>query len=530
MANIVHEEERVVIPNWRSFGKTVALGELDTFQNSKIKTEKERSVIKEYIIDFKLNQTPIHASELLSAAISNGLEQEDSVIEAANFLLTYKSQASLSQILLSKAILDKNGHPRPEKCLINLKLLKELDESKSRTKIKIRDTRVRLKEYPYNPILYVELSRYYSLLGEKEHAIKAMRIASNLAPDNRFVLRCAARLSQHYNNDKNNLLEEMRRRLNRNSIAIYDPWLLSAEIAISTQLGKTSRFIKKGIELIESGNINPFSFTELASSIATVEMEYGSNKKSRALFNKSLIAPNDNSFAQIEWATQKDKHIYLPIMDEVNIERNYEALAMKNYHDGKYDYSVSHMVEWLLDQPFARTPSVTGSFIASTYTKDYDMAINLAKAGLISHPNDPVLNNNLAYALALSNNPKDALDTLNKTSQCIIEFSETKICIKATRGLIMFKLGGNENLEIGRGLYKEAINDAYNLKDQNLLWIALLNYAREELISPSPYLNQVLELISIIPDKNIDAHIKYLKSDVLGEYEKAKVRPEKTDR
>lgn len=527
MANIILEEERVVIPNWRSFWKTTALGELNVFRHGKVKNEKERSIIDEYVIDFKINQTPIHASELLSVAISNGLDCEDSVVEAANFLLTHESKASLSQILLSKAILNKNGHTAPEKCLTNLKLLSELDESTSRTKTKIHETRNRLKRYPHNPILHVELSRYYSLLGQREHAIKAMMIASNLAPDNRFVLRCAARLSEHYHSDKNNLLEEMRRKLNRNSIAIYDPWLLSAEIAISTQLGKTSRFIKQGIEFIESGNIHPFSFTELASSIATVEMEHGASKKSRALFNKSLIAPNDNSFAQIEWAAQRDKNIIVPIMDEVNIERNYEALAMKNYHDGKYEYSVSHMVEWLLDQPFARTPSMTGSFIASTFTKNYDMAINLAKAGLISHPNDPILNNNLAYALALSNKPKDALDILNKTNQSVIDLPETKVCIKATRGLIMFKLGGNENMEIGRGLYREAIDDACELKDQNLLWTALLNYAREEIISPSPYLNKVLELISGIPDKNLDEHIKYLKSDVLDEYQKAKKRPEK---
>lgn len=530
MTNIIYEEERVVIPNWRSFGKTTVLGELDAFRQAGKKNEKVRSVIEGYAVDFKLKQTLIHASELLSAAISNGLDNEDIVVEAANFLQSNKNEASLSQTLLANAILNKNGHPVPEECLTNLKLLKELDGGASKTKIKIHETRNRLRQYPYNPILYVELSRYYSLLGQSEHAINSMRIASNLAPDNRFVLRCATRLSKHFNSDKNDLLEEMRRKLNRNSIAMYDPWLLSAEIAISMQLGKTSRFIKKGMEFIESGDMHPLSFTELASSIATVEMEHGAHKKSRALFNKSLISPNDNSFAQIEWAAQKDRNIILPIVGEINIKRNYEALAMGNYHNEKYDYAVSHMVEWLLDQPFAKEPSVMGSYIASTFTKNYDMAINLAKAGLISHPNDSTLNNNLAYALALSSRPRDALDILDKTSQSTIISSESKVCLKATRGLVMFRLGGKENMQIGRGLYREAIDNAHDLKNQNLIWIALLNYAREELISPSPYLDEVLGLISTIPDKNLDPSIKNLKSDAMDEYQKARKRPEKNQK
>lgn len=519
MININNEEERFVFPKWRSFGKTIALGELDSFNQNKLHKSKKTDVIKEYIIDFELNQSNIYASELLSAAISNGLEDEEEVIKAAKFIKDSKNKITVSQKSLSETILSKNINPYPEKCLTSLDLLKELDESKDRTREKIREIKKKLFNYFKNPILHVELSRYYLLLGQKKSAIKSIRYALNLGPTNRFVLRCAAKLSEHFSDNDAELLEEMRRILNKHSIATYDPWLLSAEIAISSQLNRTSRFIKKGMEFIKSNSISPFSFTELASSIATVEMEYGSHKNSRALFNQALISPNDNSFAQIEWAAQKDKNIKIPSLQEVNIKKNFEALAMGNYHSEKYDFAVSHMVEWLLDQPFSKAPSITGSYIASTFTKDYKTAINLSKAGLISHPDDVTLNNNLAYALALDENPQAALKILDSMSGILNIPMETQICQEATRGLAMFKLGTKENISTGRKLYESAINKAIKeSNDNNFISLAILNYVRAEIFSPHPNFDSALNAILKVSNDNIDSHIKNLKKDILKEF------------
>ena len=90
MANLFEHKDRRVIPNWRSFGQTTVLGELNSFQiNSQFLDHK--TSIDEYIIDWKLNRTVIHAADLLSAAIINNKKEDKNVLEAANFILQNKS-------------------------------------------------------------------------------------------------------------------------------------------------------------------------------------------------------------------------------------------------------------------------------------------------------------------------------------------------------------------------------------------------------------------------------------------------------
>ena len=53
MANFFEHTDRRVVPNWRSFGKSVVLGELNSFQKERTHTIDEYS-IDEYIIDWKV--------------------------------------------------------------------------------------------------------------------------------------------------------------------------------------------------------------------------------------------------------------------------------------------------------------------------------------------------------------------------------------------------------------------------------------------------------------------------------------------
>lgn len=59
---------------------------------------------------------------------------------------------------------------------------------------KIRDLKNRLILYPNNPVLLVDLSRYYSIVGQKDKAIRTMKQAIHLDKNNRFVLRSASSL------------------------------------------------------------------------------------------------------------------------------------------------------------------------------------------------------------------------------------------------------------------------------------------------------------------------------------------------
>lgn len=521
MANLFEHKDRRVVPNWRSFGKTTTLGELNSFQNENLFPQQEIS-IEEYVIDWKLNKTVIHAADLLSAAFVNNKREEKTVIEAANFILKNQDEATPSQISLSNAILNKTE----EKDLSERFNEVTLDKfpvliNPEPIRIKISETKNLLRQYPSNAILYVELSRYYSILGQEYNSIRTMKRALHLAPNNRFVLRCATRLFAHYNTEDNNYLDYIHNFLRKSPMILVDPWLISAEISIATIRNRTSKFIKKGIELVNSKNISPFNFTELASSIGTVELLYGGVKKSRAFFNKALINPNDNSLAQIEWASTKDNLLDIDL-SLFGVKMNFEALALDNFQNKDYEAALDNAAKWFIDMPFSKRPIMFGSNLASTILKDQQKSISFLNAGLISHPNDPQLINNLAYALALDDKPREAFEQLNKIRNEVDYDDVTQICLTATKGLSYFRSGF---VDIGRQLYLEAIEQTKQIKNKELNWIAILNYAREEIRLNSEYVDTVMNAVSKIPNVTKDYEISVLKEDVVELYQKMNNEP-----
>ena len=183
-----------------------------------------------------------------------------------------------------------------------------------------------------------------------------MRNAVQLSPNNRFVIRCATRLFSHYGE-----LDLAQYVLRHCDSLKKDPWLLSAEVAINTLKGKVSNLIKRGIEIIDSNNFSPFSITELSASIATVHLLAGERKKSRKMFSKTLISPNDNSIAQVEWVlNSKDKNLL--DKDTINIEtrHSYEAMAINNFYNNNLIEALNNTCQWFCDMPFSKRPVMMG--------------------------------------------------------------------------------------------------------------------------------------------------------------------------
>lgn len=514
MANLFSTEDRRVVPNWRSFGKTVILGELDSFQMER-ETLRDKTSIDEYIIDWKINGGVTYAADLLSAALVNDKLNNTAVIAAAEYILSNKENATISQISLANRIIN------PE-YIRDTRL--EYDDSTIETILslinpspvyeKINKLKKNTRNNPRNAISYVELARCYSILGQEKKAINSINIALKLSPNNRFILRAATRLYTHFASNYNNFLSKIHQILIKSPITKYDPWLLSAEIAVATILKKNSRFIKKGMEMINSKNVAPFAFTELASGIATVELLNGSNKKSKSLFNKALITPNDNSLAQIEWASTKGNHFeFNP--EEFSVRNNFEAMALDSFQKQKFNLSLENAAKWLLDMPFSKRPVIFASNLASTILGDQKKSIMFLKAGEVSHPHDPLILNNLAYAYAQNNNTIEALAALNRiTNYEQINYS-TKICIGATRGLILFRRGDENE---GRRLYLDAIEKTKHINNSELNWIAILNYAREEILINSEYRDSIMHAVGKIPDNSGYLEVDVLKKEIVDLY------------
>lgn len=421
MSTFFENTDRKVIPNFRELKKTILFGELNPIKLSNKPFEKHNLV--EYPKDFTNNKSVGTAGDLLSAAMVNISFDSPIVIEAA---------------------------------------------------IYGRINKIKQDKYFFyeNPFLHVELSRLYSTIGQKDSALASIRIARSLSPHNRYVLRSFSRLMAHFSE-----LDTAHENLKRNPATKFDPWLLASEIAFASLRNKTSNFMKVGREAIFSKNFSPFSTSELASSIGTVELKNGDRKKSKLLLQSALNCPNDNSLAQIEWINNKEGFFDLHVAS-IEIENKYEALTLDSFNSKKWKELIQNAEKWFIDMPFAKRPVTFAHHAASIFLEDYDTGIKFCKAGLIANPSDPTIINNIAFSYAMNGDPDMAFHYLNKINLSTIKEDNSKICLFATTGLTNYRKG---NVELGKEFYFKAIKGASEIKSEYYSKMAILNLVREEL-------------------------------------------------
>lgn len=503
MANFFELKDRRVLPNWRSFISTVMNGELNNLKSdSKVEKRKNLS-IDDYLLAWKQETSIPIASDLISAAFTNGFKRIPEIEEAAKFILSNKEKSTESQrALASFFISDFQPKTREMNANGNRGQLISLDKQWEL----ISNFKKKIHKYNFNPIFYVDLSRLYSILGNEEKAIRNMRIALQLSQENRFVLRAAARLFSHFG--RVDFIHDI---IRKSDIVRNDPWITSTEIALTTIIGRRSKFVKIGRKMIDSSNFSPFDLTELAASIGTLEFINGNRKKSKKLFKTALKLPNDNSLAQTEWIISKDRLFEFNPAD-YEVDNKHEALALDNYFSHKWDEALNQCVTWYCDIPFSKRPIILGSNIATIFLNNSPIGRKILQAGLISHPNDAQIINNLSYSFALEDKIKEAEDQMNRIKKTSLINETTRICLTATQGLISFRKG---EITKGRELYLKAIAESKKIGNEYYNWSAILNYAREEIKAGLSKFEFVKELLGKIPDNTKYPEVNKLKENVI---------------
>lgn len=507
MANLFEQKDRRVIPNWRSFIRTIKLGELRFSKKVYSKKNFSSLSINDYIMAWNKNKSISIAGDLVSAAFVNGFTDNEIVKEAANYIIKNKQKSTDILNSIAKCILGSNNKITEDDFIINN--YKEFVISGFFNEISKFKKLVDF--YPYNPIAYVELSRLYSIVGLEKKSIKNMKIALHLVPENRFILRAATRLFSHFN--KFNYIHNL---IRKSELVYVDPWITSTEIALATILRKKSRLIKTGINMINSNNYEWQSLTELASSIGTLEFLNGNRKKAKKYLEMALISPNDNSLAQVEWINDKDL-LFEINPDSYNVKSIFEALALYKYFNNDYEEAFNQSKKWFLDLPFSKRPVIYGSHIATSLLDKPGDATILLKAGLYSHPHDPQIINNLAYSLVLENQITEAEYYMKEIDKVSDINTNTKICLTATQGLISFRKG---QISDGIDLYESAIRSAKSFNNNYLIWLAKLNFARELIISSSCKNSKIDNLISKIPNNTKFPDVNKLKKEVIESQKK----------
>ena len=333
-----------------------------------------------------------------------------------------------------------------------------------------------------------------------------MKIAVHLAPGHRYVSRSAARFFLHTHDE-----ERARHIIASNPALQHDPWLLASEIAINTLMNRTSRYIKKGAEMIASKNHTPFSISELSSAIGSIEMMNGNKKKCRSFFKTALENPNDNSLAQAQFLLSKNSDLSFEFGDNAILPNAFEAEAIMAYIADDYSQALVTSVDWIEDMPFTRRPVQFAANIAYSFLKDYDTAIDILDLGLKANPNNPMLLNN-AYACALGGRTEEADGVIQEAKKLAMS-DETRVCLIATEGLNEYRKG---NVETGKQLYTYAIMFAKELSpDPRLANRALLNFTREEARADEQFDKSILEVVEKIP--NDCKETMQLKEDIKAE-------------
>lgn len=460
--------------------------------------------LEEYEHDWSREHSLLYASELVSAAVANGIRHNSVAKDAAEFVLNQDGKTTESQRTVALSLLAEDNDRAFPKCN------HEIDELLMNTGeiyAKIGYLKSIIRKYPFSPINYVEVARFYTMIGQTNQAIKMMNIALGLDSENRFISRSAARLFVHVED-----LDLAHYVLRKNKQVAFDPWLMASEISVNLLRERSSSLIKKGVALINSGDFSPFSLSELSSSLGTLEFVKGTQKRSKLFFEKSLISPNDNSLAQAEWAkaNKLSLHFDKTVCDKVNM--SYEANALYAYQKDKYEDALKASIRWLNDMPYSKNPIFVGANISYTFLKDYKTAAKILKRGLEANPNEPAFMNNLAYTYALDGKLVEANEIIQKANKVSDIDERTQICLSATRGLIAYR---EKRIEEGRALYMEAIKAAKDIPgDPTYNWNAILNFIREEILATNLIPSDVDEVLNQIHEAPKDKGVKMLKQDI----------------
>jgi tetratricopeptide (TPR) repeat protein len=514
LAHLSEKKDRHVLPNWRSFENTVRLGELNGSKGI-ILVSDFKPDIDDLLNDWNEMPSIGMAADVLGAAIVANQQLHPDVITVAEFILNNRKSSSRSLINAAKEVLT----PRSKEIETELDI-NSVESFREHTNLtilhqKISQLKKRLISDQGNAVNWMELARLYAILGQVDKATRSIKNALFLASENRFILRNAARFLVHVGGEG---LEHAHDIIRRSELVKHDPWLMATEISLATLRDRSSRFTKNGLQILESGNFHPFNVTELASAIATVELKNANVKKSRKLFEQSLCKPNDNSLAQAEWASEKGGISIPGSANHAQIPNSFEAAAREFAQKKQWKNAVEYSKKWFLDLPFSKGSILFGNDIAIKKMKDHKLAVEVAKLGLVSHPHDPHLLNNIMFSLCIQNKVSEAAKVFTTVRKEDMQAKTMhSVCLLATQGLLKFREG---NAEAGRKLYIDSIKLAGEIGQQGLASSALVNFTREEILFGQVNVTDLIPRLKDMERKTDDVDLKGDISSVLDLYSK----------
>jgi len=453
------DKNRRLLPRWQSSRRSIAAGELISV--GRAEPDKLDDVhFEERKREWEETLSLEVGAELLGSAIV--LNRTKEVETAARAIADAKSDTTLTLREMALRVLGATKE-LPKLNVVQTQL------DKARIYAGISRLRGRLQEYPRSALEWVDLARLYTIIGQNEKAKRSIKIALYLTPEDRFVLRCAARFFVH--------IERADRALSllqRAQATKQDPWLMAPEIAIAHVADLPSKTMRLARKELKRKIWSPRNRSELEGALGTFFLEGGSTGQARQMFHNSLEDPTENAIAQAQWAAERaqleiaEKYLKLPTA--------HEARALHYRITGKWDRVIENCWQWAGYEPTSIRSMLMGSYAAAIAFEDGRTIIQFSSLGRDTEPHNTTLLNNLAVGFAYTGELEKAWETLG---QVIVEEAPdlAQPALYATTGLLLFRTG---DIEQGRAFYERAIAHPYSQKDSRVRAVALWHLVREE--------------------------------------------------
>ncbi len=394
-------------------------------------------------------------------------ELADDVIK---YLIMHQDKLSIPARLLLDRSINQSADT------INGLILPKIEEyfSEKHLFAEINRLKTRLSSTPGNPIVWFNISHLYGQLGQFTQAEKAMRAALFLAPNNRLMIRSAAKMYQQIDSDSEKSLWVLRRAESIES----DPWLISADIALSDSLGIKQKFRRKGLLLLKHSRIPDFHLSELRSAIGTNEIYSGSERLGKKHLDEALLCGTENSIAQIQWLQEAKILNNYPELNLDNIQASYEAASRLAYTNQKWDEVIDNAIKWVYYHPFSENAAMLAGYMLYHVLGDTKNAIEVTRIGQRANPKCLPLINNRIFFEAQNGNVDKAENIFNQISEG--SKPNEKGLFHANAGMIKFKRG---NIIQGRKEYLQAM-EIFNKAGLSFeAQSAMLHWAYEEMKS-----------------------------------------------
>ncbi len=410
------------------------------------------------------------AAEALAEAIVEGNQQSSRV--AATFLLQHQNEIPSALLNLARTANGEMGQ----------RLALETSD--------VAKTRALLRLSPNNPALWSDLARHHSTHGEKKRASRCMKVAMQLAPNHRWMLRTAARFFVHQED-----AEAAHRLLARHPRTKLDPWLIAAELACAQVAGRAPKFWKLANDIVRFDRFSSGNISELATAVAMMEIESGNRRHAKKLILRGLLAPTENTLAQVLWA-QDRRHLGddFPMMESLagKLSDAHEAGFKISLGNGDLANALKASRAWQVDEPFAIRPKHETMYVASLLD-DHSLSLRTANAAR-------KLDGKLAEGMELN-------EIFAKLSAGGLQDAE-KIQIEARLRTLMargdvFAVQATANLalwnyrfgkrELGAMLYKRAIELARRADGYESAAHAAMFATREAILAGEPFAATLLD-------------------------------------